>query len=75
MGTTTGPAGHGEHLAEGLDSFLPSQRVAQHQHLAAVRTSWEFRLIDEALLGIESFRGSHGVLLARVLLTRAAFEA
>src|SRR5262249_38630872 len=52
LGTTTGPARHRKHLVEGLDGFFPSQIVAQYQHLAAVRTSWEFGLIDEALLGV-----------------------
>jgi hypothetical protein len=52
MGTTTGPARYGKHLVEGLDGFLPSQIVAQHQHLAAVGASEQFGLIDEALLGV-----------------------
>jgi hypothetical protein len=52
MGTTTGAAGHGEDLVEGLDGFIPSQIVAHHQHLTAVGTSWQFGLIDEASLGV-----------------------
>ena len=74
MGTTTRSARYREHLVEGLNGFIPSQVVAHHQNLTAVGASWEFRLIDEALLGISSFRGSHGFLLARILLTRAEFE-
>ena len=52
MGTTTRPARHSEHLVEGLNDFIPSQVVAHHQHLTAGGASWEFGLIDEALLGV-----------------------
>ena len=50
--TPTGAAGHREDSVERLHRLIPCQRVAHNQQIAAVGTGQEFRLINQALLGV-----------------------
>jgi hypothetical protein len=52
VATVTRAAGDGEHPAESLDEFIPGQIVAKGQTVVAVEAGAEFRLINEALLGV-----------------------
>ena len=55
----TWAAGDREDAIEHVHGFIPCQIVAHHQHVTAMGTGQEFRMIDETLLGYNRF----GVLM------------
>jgi hypothetical protein len=54
--------------------LIPSKIVVHHEQIATVGTGQEFRVVEDALVGVSSLWGSHGRLFTRVLSTLAEFE-
>ena len=59
--------GNGEAAIERLHDLIPSKVVPWNQEVTAVEAGQQFRVINNALFGVEALWGSHGHLFASVL--------